>query len=252
MIIKFSLLRLTIIILLVILFPLVQKQWLNLYLFDINNLSIYKLLYYLSGLIVPILVIINSLDKFTYYKFNFHKKNNNNFDISGKFLFLITLVILSILSILISNYIFINLKIILNLLISNNEYLVQFDIDKKILFVVIISIFLIFKKTKFLLKKITLINFFIFSIFNWYSQINNSSLNDVIPFYIFKFGNINFVNIVFLLAIETMFYLWSYISYNSYLSDWNVPKPHMKEITPILNIIMFYLLVILYYSILFK
>ena len=252
MIIKFSLLRLSIIILLVILFPLVQKQWLNLYLFDINNLSIYKLLYYLSGLIVPILVIINSLDKFTYYKFNFHKKNNNNFDISGKFLFLITLVILSILSILISNYIFINLKIILNLLISNNEYLVQFDIDKKILFVVIISIFLIFKKTKFLLKKITLINFFIFSIFNWYSQINNSSLNDVIPFYIFKFGNINFVNIVFLLAIETMFYLWSYISYNSYLSDWNVPKPHMKEITPILNIIMFYLLVILYYSILFK
>ena len=252
MIIKFSLLRLSIITLLLILFPLVQKQWLNLYLFDINNLSIYKLLYYLSGLIVPILVIINSLDKFTYYKFNFHKKNNNNFDISGKFLFLITLVISSILSILISNYIFINLKIILNLLISNNEYLVQFDIDKKILFVVIISIFLIFKKTKFLLKKITLINFFIFSIINWYSQINNSSLNDVIPFYIFKFGNINFVNIVFLLAIETMFYLWSYISYNSYLSDWNVPKPHMKEITPILNIIMFYLLVILYYSILFK
>ena len=252
MIIKFSLLRLSIIILLVILFPLVQKQWLNLYLFDINNLSIYKLLYYLSGLIVPILVIINSLNKFTYYKFNFHKKNNNNSDISGKSLFIITLVILSILSFLISNYIFINLKIILNLLMSNNEYLVQYDIDKQILFVVIISIFLIFKKTKFLLKKIILINFFIFSIINWYSQINNSSLNDVIPFYIFKFENINFVNIVFLLAIETMFYLWSYISYNSYLSDWNVPKPHMKEITPILNIIMFYLLVILYYSILFK
>ena len=252
MIIKFSLLRLSIITLLLILFPLVQKQWLNLYLFDINNLSIYKLLYYLSGLVVPILVIINSLNKFTYYKFNFHKKNNNNFDISGKFLFLITLVILSILSILISNYIFINLKIILNLLISNNEYLVQFDIDKKILFVVIISIFLIFKKTKFLLKKITLINFFIFSIINWYSQINNSSLNDVIPFYIFKFGNINFVNIVFLLAIETMFYLWSYISYNSYLSDWNVPRPYKKEVTPIFNVIIFYLLVILYYSILFK
>mgnify|MGYP000094235329 CR=1 FL=1 len=139
MIIKFSLLRLSIIILLVIIFPLVQKQWLNLYLFDINNLSIYKLLYYLSGLIVPILVIINSLNKFTYYKFNFLKKNNYKYDISGKSLFLITLVILSILSILISNYIFINLKIILNLLMSNNEYLVQYDIDKQILFVVIIS-----------------------------------------------------------------------------------------------------------------
>ena len=252
MIIKFSLLRLFIIILLVILFPLVQKQWLNLYLFDINNLSIYKLLYYLSGLIVPILVIINSLNKFTYYKFNFSKKNNNNSDISGKSLFLITLVILSILSTLISNYIFINLKIILNLLTSNNEYLVQYVIDKQFLFVVVIFIFLIFEKTKFLLKKITLTNFFIFSIINWYSEINNSSLNDVITFYIFKFENINFVNIVFLLAIETMFYLWSYISYNSYLSDWNVPKPYKKEVTPIFKIIMFYLLVILYYSILFK
>ena len=252
MIIKFSLLRLSIIILLVILFPLVQKQWLNLYLFDINNLSIYKLLYYLSGLFVPILVIINSLNKFTYYKFNFLKKNNYKYDISGKSLFLITLVISSLISILISHYIFINLKIILNLLMSNNEYLVQYDIDKQILFVVIISIFLIFKKTKFLLKKIILTNFFIFSIINWYSQINNSSLNDVIPFYIFKFENINFVNIVFLLAIETMFYLWSYISYNSYLSDWNVPRPYKKEVTPIFNVIIFYLLVLLYYSILFK
>ena len=101
MIIKFSLLRLSIIILLVILFPLVQKQWLNLYLFDINNLSIYKILYYLSGLFVPILVIINSLNKFTYYKFNFHKKNSNYSDISGKSLFLITLVISSLISILI-------------------------------------------------------------------------------------------------------------------------------------------------------
>ena len=145
-----------------------------------------------------------------------------------------------------------SLKIILNFFVSNNEYLVQFDIDKQILFAVIISIFLIFEKTKFLLKKITLTNYFIFSIINWYSQINNSSLNDVIPFYIFKFENINFVNIVFLLAIETMFYLWSYISYNSYLSDWKVPKPYKKEVTPIFNIIMFYLLIILYYSILFK
>ena len=178
MVINFSLIRLFIIFVLVILFPLVQKQWLNLYLFDINNLSIYKLLYYLSGLIVPILVIINSLNKFTYYKFNFYKKINNYSDISGKSLFIITLVILSILSILISNYIFINLKIILNLLMSNNEYLVQYDIDKQILFVVIISIFLIFKKTKFIIKKIILTNFFIFSIINWYSQINNNLIAD--------------------------------------------------------------------------
>ncbi len=252
MIIKFSQLRLFIIILLIILFPLVQKQWLNLYLFDINNLSIYKLLYYLSGLFVPILVLINSLNKFTYYKFNFLKKNIYKYDITGKSLFLITLVISSLISILISQYIFINLKIFLNLFMSNNEYLVQFYSDKQILFVVIISILLLFEKTKFIIKKIALTNFFIISIISWYSQINNFSLKDVIPFYIFKFGNIYFLNIVFLLAIEIMFYLWSYISYNSNLSDWNVPKPYAKEVTPIIYIFMFYLLIILYYSILFK
>jgi hypothetical protein len=122
---------------------------------------------------------------------------------------------------------------------SNNEYLVQFDIDKQILFVVIISILLLFEKTKFIIKKITLTNFFIISIISWYSQINNFSLKEVIPFYIFKFENINFVNIVFLLAIETMFYVWSYISYNSYLSDWNVPRPYKKEVTPILMLLFF-------------
>ena len=182
MIIKFSLLRLSIIILLVILFPLVQKQWLNLYLFDINNLSIYKLLYYLSGLIVPIIVIINSLNKFTYYKFNLLNKNNYKYDISGKSLFLITLVISSSISILISRYIFINLQIFLNLFMSNNEYLVQLDINKQIFFIVIISILLLFEKTKFIIKKITLTNFFLISIISWYSQINNFSLKEVIPF----------------------------------------------------------------------
>ena len=108
------------------------------------------------------------------------------------------------------------------------------------------------EKNKFIIKKITLTNFFIISIISWYSQINNFSLKEVIPFYILKFGNINFLNIVFLLAIEIMFYLWSYISYNTYLSDWKVPKPYAKEAKPIIYILLFYLLIILYYSILFK
>ena len=251
MIINFSLLRLSIIFLLLVLFPLVQKQWLNLYLFNINSFTIYKVLYYLSGLIIPILVVINSLNKFTYYKFYYHDKNNKSY-ISGKLLLLITSIIAIGLSILISRYIFINLKIILNFFISNNEYLVQLDIYKQILFVMIISTFLIFKKTKFLIKKIILTNFLIFSIISWYLQINNSFLIDVVPFYIFKFGDINFINIGFLLAIETVFYLWSYVSYSSYLSDWKVPKPFKKEVSPVLNVVIFYLLIILYYSILFN
>ncbi len=252
MIIKFSLVRLSIIFLLVILFPLVQKQWLNLYLFDINNFSIYKILYYLSGLVVPILVIINSLNNFTYYKFINHKKNNNNYEISGKVLFLIIFIVSITLSILVTQYIFINLNIFLNFFNIKKDYSVLFDIDKQILIVLTIAVFLLFKKTKLFIKKFILINFCIFSIITWYSQINNYFLIDMVPSYIYKFGNINFININFLLAIETVFYLWSYISYSSYLSDWNVPKPYKKEITPLLNIFMFYFLIILYYSILVK
>ena len=250
MIIKFSLARLSIIFLLVIVFPLVQQQWLNLYLFDNNNFTIYKFLYYLSGLIIPIFIVINSLNKFTYYKFDYHKKNYSN-NINGKLLLLITLIVSTTLSILVSNYIFINLKNFLNLFISNNKFLDQFDIYHQIVFVVIIFTFLIFEKTKYLIKKIILTNFFIFSMINWYSQINNSFLIENLPFYISRFGNINLINIIFILSIETVFYLWSYISYSTYLSDWNVPKPYKKEVIPILNIFIFYLLIILYYSILF-
>ncbi len=230
---------------------MVQKQWLNLYLFDINNFTIYKILYYLSGLIVPIFVIINSLNKFTYYKFNYYKKINT-YNISGKLLFLITIILCTTLSVLISQYIFINIKIILNFFMNNNDYLVQLNIDKQILFVVIISTFLVIEKTKYILKKIILTNFFIFSIFTWYAQISNPFLVEIVPSYIFQIGNINYINIAILLAIEALYYLWSYFSYGSYLSDWSVPKLYKKEVLPIINISMFYLLIILYYSILFK
>ncbi|MDC3167902.1 hypothetical protein OA867_00570 [Prochlorococcus sp. AH-716-D22] len=101
-------------------------------------------------------------------------------------------------------------------------------------------------------KKIILTNFLLFSIIIWYSQINNSLLINEVPIYILNLGDINFINIGFLLAIETFFYLWSYISYGSYLSDWKVPKPINNEVTSITNIVMFYLSIILYYSMLFK
>ena len=249
MIIKFSLARLTIIFLLVILFPLVQNQWLNLYLFDINNFNIYRILYYLSGLLCPILIIINSLNKFTYYKFNNHKINNKN-NITGTFLLSITLISLIILSTMISSYIYINLKIILNFLNNDNVLIVFISNDKIALLILIISILLIFKKTKLFMKKIILINYFIMSVLIWYSQINNILLNNIFKLDILKNENINFINISFLLAIEAVFYLWSYISYGSYLSDWMVPLPYKKEYLSIFNILFFYLLTIIYYSIL--
>ena len=249
MIIKFSPVRLSIIFLLVILFPFVQKQWLNLYLFNINNFTIYKLLYYLSGLSIPLLVIINSLSKFTFYKFNYPKQIKTDY-INGKFLLLITSIMLILLSALISCYILLNFKIFLELIISNNNYQVSFYNDKQILFTVIISILLIFKKTKTVIKKTLLANYFIMSIFIWYAQINNVLITNINPIYNIKFNNLNYINIIFLLAIETVFYLWSYISCGSYLSDWSVPKPYIEEIKPIFSILFFYFLIIIYYSIL--
>ena len=243
--------RLSLFFLLVILFPLIQKQWLNLYLYDINNFTIYKLLYYLSGLIVPILVIINSLNKFTYYKFNYNDALNNNF-INGKLLLFITSIASILLSTLISNYIFINFRLFLKLFISNNNYLINLSLDKQILLLLIISILLIFKKTRVFVKKIMLINFFIISIFIWFSQINNILIIDLFPFNIFRHDNMNYINIIYLLIIETVFYLWSYISHGSSLSDWMLPKPHKSEVKTILTIIIFYLLIMIYYSILYN
>ena len=250
MILKFSLKSLTIIILLVILYPLVQNQWLNLYLYDIDNFTIYKLLYYLSGLICPILVFKNSLNEFTYYKF-LNKKIKNYDGISGKSLFIITFLILFLLSFLILNYYLVNYQIFSNLFISDNKYLSYFEFDKQVLFAFIISILLIFKKIKLFLKKIILINFFSISCFIWYSHIINKQINaSLFNINILKFENINFLNIFFLLFIEILYYFWSYLSNSNNLSDWRVPVIYKSEIIPFLKIIVFYLLIILYYSIL--
>ena len=250
MIIKYRLVRLFINFLLVILFPLIQKQWLNLYLFDINNFTIYKLLYYLSGLICPSLVIINSLNRFTYYKFN-NKKINHKFDISGRLLFFIVFTVLLILSIIISSYFIINLRLFFNIFFSDNKFLINFDINKQILFVVIISILLLFKNIKLFIKKIIFINYLIISIIIWYSDINNLVLNDGFLINILKFENLNFINLLFLLSIEIFYYLWSYISNSTYLSDWSVPRFNKSDAASILNIIFFYLLIFIYYSLLF-
>ncbi len=249
MIINFSLARLTLIFLLVVLFPLVQNQWLNLYLFNINNFTIYKTLYFFSGLICPILVCINSLNIFTYYKFSIKK----NTQITGLSLLLTTVTVLISLSTIIFSYFFINLKIFLYLFISDNKYFLNYDIEKVIFFVVILSIFLIFKKIKFIIKKIVLLNFIMISVLIWYIKINNIIFDNSIIFKnIFKFENINFINLIFLLSAEILFYLWSYISYESYLSDWSVPILHKNQIIPILKIVIFYLFIFLYYSILYN
>ena len=84
----------------------------------------------------------------------------------------------------------------------------------------------------------------------WYSKLNDLSLNDIFSEHIFlKFENYNFINIFFLLTIEIFFYIWSYLSYGTYLSDWKVPIPVKADFKPLLEIVFFYLIIMTYYAI---
>ena len=158
---------------------------------------------------------------------------------------------LVILSILISSYLNLNLRIIYNFFISDNKFLFHIDFDKQILFVLLISILLFFKKIIVFMKKVLLLNFFIISVIIWYIQINNKILNDTLLFDILKNENLYIINLFFILSIEIFYYFWSYILYGSSLSDWSLPRPHKNEIMSIFNILIIYFFILLYYSILF-
>ena len=71
------------------LFPIVQDQWLNIFLLNEFEFSYYSILYYLSGFLFPIVVINNSLSNFFDYKFNSNKYQSKEFKFIG-YLILIT------------------------------------------------------------------------------------------------------------------------------------------------------------------
>jgi len=233
----------------VLIFPFIQGQWLNLYLFNTNSLSFYSILYYLSGIICPVLICLYSLNNFTYYQFNINDFKNNRI-IKGKTLLTLILLTIITLSYIIANYLYINLDLIINLF-EDQSFLSSISIFHNSYIIFIITIFLIFKQTKILTKKLVLINFFLIKLFIWYSQINNINIDNkfILNNYL-NLDNCNFSNIIFLFIIEIIYFLWSFLSNNKNLSDWVVHFPHNKDIFNVLKIIIFYLFVIVYYSIL--
>ena len=249
MIIKNNTTNLLVTLPLLLILPLVQKQWFNLYSFNINDISFYSILYYLSGTICPSLVCLNSLKNYTYYNFkknNIHSKNI----INGKKLLFIVLINLIFLSYFIADYLYINFDLIFNLFLEGIN-LPKPDILHLGFFIFLISILLIFKKSRFLLKKIILINFILISLYLWHLQINNIKIDD--QFHIFRYfglSDLNLINIFILLAIEISFFTWSFLSYKTNLSDWIVQKPQKGDAIPILNMFIFYFFIIIYYSIL--
>ena len=234
---------------LLLILPLVQKQWFNLYSFNINDISFYSILYYLSGTICPSLVCFNSLKNYTYYNFNKSNINSKNI-IKGKRLLFLVAVNLIILSYFIADYLYINIDLIFNLFLEGIN-VPKPDTLQLSFFIFLISILLIFKKSRFLLKKLILINFILISFYLWHLQIININVDDQFHFYrYFGLNDLNLINIFILVAIEITFFTWSFLSYKTNLSDWIVQKPQKGDLIPILNMFIFYFFIIIYYSIL--
>jgi len=218
--------------------PFVQKQWFNLYSLNINDISFYSILYYLSGAICPSLVYENSLKNYTYYNFAKDKIHNINI-IKGKRLLFFVAINLIFLSYLVADYIYINFDLIFNVFLEGTN-LPKPDIPQLSFLIFLISILLIFKKSKFLLKKIILANFILISLYIWHLQINNISVNDQFHIYrYFGLNDLNLINLFIIIAIEISFYTWSFLSYKNNLSDWIVPTPQKGEFIPYLNLFIF-------------
>ena len=249
MIIKKNTTKLLVTLSFLLILPFVQKQWFNLYLFNINNISFYSFLYYLSGTICPSLICLNSLNNYTYYKFNENKFYSKK-SIKGKsllFLVAINLIFLSFLSI---DYIYINFDLLSHLFLEGLN-LQKPDIFHLSVLILLVSSFLIFKKSRVLFKKLILGNFILISFYIWYIQINNINIDN--QFYIYKYlglNNLNLINVFILVALEISYFTWSFLSYKTNLSDWIIPMPQKRDIIPFLNMFIVYFFIIIYYFIL--
>jgi len=170
--------------------------------------------------------------------------------IKGKRLLFLVAINLIFLSYLIADYIYMNFDLIFNLFLEGIN-LPKPDIPQLSFLIFLVSILLIFKKSRFLLKKIILVNFILISIYLWHLQINLISADDQFHIYrYFVLTDLYLINLFILVAIEISFYTWSFLSYKTNLSDWIVPKPQKGDFIPFLNIFIFYFFIIIYYSIL--
>ena len=229
------------------LFPIVQDQWLNIFLLNEFEFSYYSILYFFSGLLFPILVINNSLSNFFYYKFNSSKYQSKKLQFIG-YLVIFTILFLSIL--IIRYFIF-----SINYIIPQIDLNIYFDIKLKIFVLLILMILLLINKTKRILKKLILLNFFIICFINWSSYFLNLQGIDIFinknisnnSYY--EFNNLNLLNTFYLFIFEVFYYFWSFITYQNNLSDWSINYPKKSDFIPVSKIIIFYLGVLIYYLI---
>ena len=229
--------------------PFMQKQWFNLYLFNFNNFSLYSILYYLSGIICPSLICLNSLKNYTYHKFNKNKIYSKK-SIKGKSLFFLVVINLIFLSYSTIDYIYMNFDLLSNLFFEGFN-LQKPDVFLLNLLMTLIVFLLIFKKSRVLIKKLILGNFILISFYIWYIQINNINIDDQFHIYrYFGLNNLNLINVFILVALEISYFTWSFLSYETNLSDWMVRLPQKRDFAPFLNMFIVYFFIIIYYLIL--
>ena len=232
------------------LFPIVQDQWLNILLLNEFEFTYYSILYFMSGLLFPLIIINNSLSNFFDYKFNSNKHKTKKLKYFG------SIVIFTILikSILIIRYFIYSL----NYFIPQIDLNIYFDLKLKFLLLIIVMILLLIKRTQKYIKKILLLNFFLICLINWYNYfINIQGIEIFINKYIsnysyYEFHNVNTLNIFYLYFFEILYYLWSFITYQNNLSDWSVTYPKKIDFIPITKITIFYLGVLIYYFIFYR
>ncbi len=228
-------------------FPIAQDQWLNIFLLNKNEFSFYQILYFISGFLFPLLVINNSLHNFYNYKFNTNKYKSKQIKYISYLIIFTSLV----LSILINKYFIFTIRNI----IPQKALNINFDLKLEVLLLLLISTLLFFNKSKMLIKKLFLLNFFIIFIVSWSAYVFNLlGIETFINKYIFtdallNFNGLNIFNIIYLLVLEVFYYLWSFISYQKNISDWSIPYPSKSDTKHIFQIIIFYFGVILYYFI---
>jgi hypothetical protein len=145
---------------------------------------------------------------------------------------------------------YINIDFVYNLFLEEFN-LIQPSVSQLSILVFLVAILLNFKIFRIFFKKLILGNFFLISFYIWYLQINNIGIDDQFHNYrYFGLNNINLINVFNLLLIEIFYFTWSFLSYKSNLSDWKIYINEKGDIIPFLKILIFYLLIIIYYSIL--
>ncbi len=215
-----------------------------------SQTNIYSILYFLSGFLIPLFISFISYKNFLIYEVNKDTKYKEKNKI--KYLFYPLIIILFILSYLLMKYFIIIPKII----ITYSNYSTYDQFITEIILLIIILILLIFERSRIMIKKFLLLNYFIISsliwsliYFDYYSEISPINYSFIYSFKI-DLNNVFIVNIFYLFAVETFYYLWSYLSFDKNLSDWSVPIPRINNLIPILKISIYYFGFINYYFIL--